>query len=38
MRQIDWYKDNKGAFYNRLYTEMNSILKMNMLIFMKASY
>jgi len=38
MRQLDWYKENKGAFYNRLFQEMSNILKLNILVATKASY
>jgi hypothetical protein len=38
MRQLEWYKDNRAAYYQRLYQETASILKLNTLLFLKASY
>lgn len=38
MRQLEWYKDNKAAFYQRLYIEKINITKIIMMLFLKGSY
>lgn len=38
MRQIDFYKINKSAFYQRIYQEKCNIIKINTLLELRSSY